>query len=93
MNKCQLGIVTNKEFWKTVRSFISYKTNTNDSNDCHIIILNENNVIVKERSDVTDILNEYFINIAEYTVGRHTPALKVQYLKLLINMNIILAFI
>ena len=89
MNKCQLGIVTNKEFWKTVRSFISHKTNTND---CHIL-LNENNVIVKERSDVTDILNEYFINIAEYTVGRHTPALKVQYLKLLINMNIILAFI
>ena len=62
----------NKEFWKTVRPFISHKTNTND---CQIT-LSENNVVVKDRSDVADILNEYFINIAEYTVGRRTPALQ-----------------
>ena len=64
-------IITNKEFWKTFRPFISHKTNTND---CHII-LSENNVIVKDRSDVADILHEYFINIAAYTVGRRIPAL------------------
>ena len=33
------------------------------------------NVIVKGRSHVADILNEYFINIAEYTVGRRNPGL------------------
>ena len=63
--------MTNKEFWKTVRPFISHKTNTID---CHVI-LSENNVIVKDRSDVADIQNEYFINIAEYTVGRRISAL------------------
>ena len=31
--------------------------------------------MVKDRSHVADILNEYFINIAEYTVGRRIPAL------------------
>ena len=63
--------MTNKEFWQTVRPFISHKTNTNN---CHII-LSENNVIVKDFSHVADILNKYFINIAEYTVDRHIPAL------------------
>ena len=39
------------------------------------ITLSENNVIVKDRRHVADILNEYIINIAEYTVGRRIPAL------------------
>ena len=30
--------------------------------------------MVKDRSHVADILNQYFINIAEYTVGRRIPA-------------------
>ena len=63
--------MTNKEFWKTVRPFISHKANTNN---CHIIS-SENNEIVKDHSHIADILNEYFINIAEYTVGRCVPAL------------------
>ena len=49
--------LTNKEFWKAVRPFISHKT---DTNNCHTI-LSENNVIVKDRSHVADILNEYFM--------------------------------
>ena len=43
--------MTNKEFWKTVRPFISHKTNTNDSH----IILSENDVKVKDRSDVPEL--------------------------------------
>ena len=70
VNKCQSGIMTNKEFWKTVRPFISHKT---DTNNCHIML--SDNVIVKGRSHVADILNEYFISIAEYTVGRRNPGL------------------
>ena len=30
---------------------------------------------MKDRKNVADTLNEYFINIAEYTVGRHITAL------------------
>ena len=30
---------------------------------------------MKERKSVADTLNEYFINIAEYTVGRHITTL------------------
>ena len=59
MNKCQSGIMTNKEFWKTVRPFSSHRT---DANNCHVI-LSENNVIVKDYRHVADILNEYFISI------------------------------
>ena len=49
------------------------------------MILNENNVVLKDRSDVADILNEYFINIALYTVGRHIRALPWRYIKGLIS--------
>ena len=37
--------------------------------------LSENNEVVKDCSHLADILNEYFISIAEYTVGRCIPAL------------------
>ena len=51
----------NKYFWKTVKPFISNKTNRNEFN----IILIENNNVIKDRKNVADTLNEYFINIAE----------------------------
>ena len=50
--------MSNKNFWKTVKLFISNKTNRNESD----IILIESNNVIKDR-------NEHFINIAEYAVG------------------------
>ena len=63
--------MSNKNFWKTVKPFISNKTNRNKSD----IILIENNNVIKDKQNVADTLNEYFINIAEYTVGRQITAL------------------
>ena len=55
------GIMTNKKLWKNVKPFISHKTNTNDC----LIILNENNEIVKYHSAVADILREQSLSIGE----------------------------
>ena len=54
-----------------MKPFISNKTNRNDSD----IILTENNNVIKDRKNVADTLYEYFINIAEYTVGRQITTL------------------
>ena len=45
VNKCRYGIMSNKNFWKTVKAFISNKTNSNESD----IILIENNNVIKDR--------------------------------------------
>ena len=58
--------MSSKNFWKTVERFISNKTNRNESD----IILNENNKVIKDRKNVANTLNEYFISIAEYTASR-----------------------
>ena len=71
VKKCQSGIMSNKSFSKTVKLFISNKTNRNESD----IILIESNNVIKDTKNVADILNEYFINIAEYAVGRQISIL------------------
>ena len=63
--------MSNKNFWKTVKPFISNKTNRNESD----IILIENNKVIKDRKNVANTLNKYFISIAEYTAGRKITAL------------------
>ena len=42
----------------------------------------ESNNIIKDKKNVADILNKYFINIAEYTVGRQIAA-KIAILEIL----------
>ena len=74
VNKCRSGIMNNKNLWKTVEPFISNKTNRNEPD----IIVTENNNVIKDRKNVANTLNEYFINIAEYTVGRQITALPSQ---------------
>ena len=63
--------MSNKNFQKTVKLFISNKANGNESD----IILIESNNVIKDRKNVADILNEYFINIAEYTDRRQIATL------------------
>ena len=74
VDKCRSRIMSNKNFWETVKPFISNKTNRNESD----IILIESNNIIKDRKNVSNTLNEHFINIAEYTVGRQITALPSQ---------------
>ena len=42
VNKCRSGIMSNKNFWKTVKPFISNKTKRNQSD---IILIENNNII------------------------------------------------
>ena len=73
--------MSNKNFWKTVKPFISNKTNRNESD----IILIENNKVIKDRKNVANTLNEYFISIAEYTAGRQITALPSQDIEITIS--------
>ena len=57
--------MTNKRFRKTVRPFLSNK----GIHDNHDILLNENGELIKDNSEVSEILNDFFINIVEQTTG------------------------
>jgi hypothetical protein len=50
-----------KDFWTTVRPFISDK----NKSGAHVIQLLENDKLLSSQSEVCNVLNEYFINIAE----------------------------
>ena len=54
VNKCRSGLMSNKNFWKTVKLSISSKTNRNKSD----IILTEKNNVIKDRKNVANTLNE-----------------------------------
>ena len=70
VKRCRSGIMSNKNFWKTVKLFTSNQTNRNESD---VILVESSNI--KNRKNVADILNEYFINIAEYAVDRQISTL------------------
>ena len=57
--------MTNKTFWKTVRPFLSNK----DTYDNHDVILDENDELIKDNREVSEILNDFYINIVEQTTG------------------------
>ena len=57
--------MTNKTFWKTVRPFIS-NTSTHDNHD---IILDEICELIKDNREVSEILNNFYVNIIEQTTG------------------------
>ena len=59
------GDMTNKTFWKTVRPFISNK----GTHDNHDIILDENGELIKDNREVSEILNSFYVNIVEQTMG------------------------
>ena len=52
-------------FWKTVRPFLSNK----GTHDNHDIILDENGELIKDNREVSEILNNFYINIVEQTTG------------------------
>ena len=59
-------VVSNKLFWKTIRPFLSNK-GTHNNND---IILEENGDLIKNKENISDILNDFYINIVEKTTGK-----------------------
>ena len=60
------GDVSNKLFWKTIRRFLSNKV----IHDNHDIILKENGDLIKDKENISDILNDFYINIVEKTIGK-----------------------
>ena len=60
------GDVSNKLFWKTIRPFLSGK----GTHDNHNIILEENGDLIKDKENISDILNDFYINIVEKTTGK-----------------------
>ena len=50
----------NKNFWKTVKLFLSDKSINGDK-----INLNENEELINRKSKTTDVLNEFFLNIVK----------------------------
>ena len=57
--------MTNKTFWKTVRPFLSNK----GTHDNHDIILDNNGELIKDNREVSENLNDLYINIVEQTTG------------------------
>ena len=60
------GDVSSKLFWKTIRLFLSSK----GTHDNHDIILEENGDLIKDKENISDILNDFHINIVEKTTGK-----------------------
>ena len=60
-------VVDNKNFWKTVKSSFSDKSNNVES-----ITLVENDSIVSDDNEVANIFNEYFSNLVE-ALELHVP--------------------
>ena len=59
------GIMSNKAFWKTIKLLLSNK----GTHDKHDIMLQENGSLIKEKEKVSEILNDFYVNIEEHTTG------------------------
>ena len=59
-------------------------TDTRPRNESDIILI-ENYNVIKDSKNVANTLNEYVINIAEYTVGRQITALPSQDIEISIS--------
>ena len=58
--------VSNKLFWETIRPFLCIK----GTHGNHDIILEENGDLIKDKENISDILNVFHINIVEKTTGK-----------------------
>ena len=61
--KC--GNCNNKKFWLEIKPFLTNKHSGKGQN----IVLSENEIVVRDNTQVAEILNNYFINIVEINTG------------------------
>ena len=59
------GIVTNREFWKTMKPFLTYKGCLNNSD----IMLRSDNEMMTDDNRLEKLFKEYYINIVERSSG------------------------
>ena len=60
------NIMSNKTFWKTIKPFLGSRESLNHNS----IILEENGTIHQNKHKVTEIVNDYFVNIVEVATGK-----------------------
>ena len=59
-DRCSDGPKSGKEFWRTVKPFLSNKGHTAGQE----IILQENEKLVTDQTEVANILNDFYLNVA-----------------------------
>ena len=64
-NLTSKGIVTNKEFWKTIRSFLTNKGCLENSD---IMLINDDEMVTDDKT-LAKTFNEYYINTVERSSG------------------------
>ena len=55
------NIVTNRNFWKTIKPFLSIKSHLENVD----IVFNRNNKIICDDHELVEVFNEYYINVIE----------------------------
>ena len=60
------GDISTRLFWKTIRPFLSNK----GTHDNHDKILEGNGDLIKDKENISDILDDFYINIVEKTTGK-----------------------
>ena len=61
------GRVDNKSFWRTIKPFLSSK----GTHDNHDITLEENGNLIKDNKELSEIFNNFYVNIVESTTGKN----------------------
>ena len=76
-NKCKkqccikLKDSESKDFWPTIKPFLSKNSQSKNSNN---VILKENNVLISDQTKVCETLNNYYVNIADNIgINNNTP--------------------
>jgi len=73
MERCSGG-PKSKDFWPTIKPFLSKHTQNKNANE---IILKENDNLVSDQSQVSTILNDFYVNIANNIgINNNTPVNK-----------------
>ena len=58
-----------KDFWPTVKPFLTNKGHFKDPT----IILSEDNIIISDQTSVSNVLNDFYVNVAKHIGTDHTP--------------------
>ena len=68
-NACTKRTTQNKWiFWNSVKPFLTFKSSTGSGE----IILSENSKIIFEQSEIAEIMNDFFVNVAADIGKAHT---------------------
>ena len=79
------GIVTNREFWKKMKTFL---TNKRCLDDCEVMLRDDNKIITDDKR-LTKLFNEHYINIVERSSGLKPACRKEDFDKRTVLHNII----